>query len=79
MRTRVFIPDQNNMDSGADSHSNSSSQSSSYESSDELTLADCAGTQPYLFEPYDGEASSGTDSDEFDEEETYERLQNTDW
>ena len=79
MRTCVFIPDQNSMDSGDHSHSNSSSQSSSYESSDELTLADCAGMQPYLFEPYDSEASSGTDSDEFDEEKTYERLQNTDW
>ena len=39
----------------------SSSVSSSFESADETVLADCAGTQPYLFEPYDSEASLGTD------------------
>ena len=62
-----------------DSQSYSSSVSSSCESADEIALADCAGTQPYLFEPYDSEASSGTDSNESSEEETFERLQNTDW
>lgn len=62
-----------------DSQSYSSSVSSSFESTDETALADCAGTQPYLFEPYDSEASSGADSSEFSEEETFERLQNTDW
>ena len=62
-----------------DSHSYSSSLSSSCESVDEVTLADCEGTQPYLFEPYDSEASSGTDSNESDEDETFDRLQNTDW
>ena len=36
-----------------DSQSYSSSVSSSFESADETALADCAGTQPYLFEPYD--------------------------
>ena len=62
-----------------DSQSYASSVSSSFESADKTALADCAGTQPYLFEPYDSEASSGTDSSESSEEETFERLQNTDW
>ena len=43
------------------SQSYSSSVSSSFESADKTALADCAGTQPYLFESYDSEASSGTD------------------
>ena len=50
-----------------DSRSFSSSVSSSSESADEIALADCAGTQPYLFEPYDSEASEGTDSNESSE------------
>ncbi|XP_068739362.1 P2X purinoceptor 7-like [Montipora capricornis] len=62
-----------------DSSSFSSSVSSSCESADKIALADCAGTQPYLFEPYDSEASEGTDSNESSEEETLQRLQNTDW
>ena len=62
-----------------DSQSYSSSVSSSFESADETALADCTGTQPYLFEPYDSEASSAADSSESSEEETFERLQNTDW
>lgn len=82
MRTRVSQTEKENkwvMDSD-DSHSFSSSLSSSCESIDnEITLADCEGTQPYLFEPYDSEASSGTDSNESSEEETFDRLQNTDW
>lgn len=51
-----------------DSQSYSSSVSSSFESADETALADCAGTQPYLFEPSDSEASSGADSSESSEE-----------
>ena len=62
-----------------DSHSYSSLLSSSCESVDEVTLVDCEGTQPYLFEPYDSEASSGMDSNESNEEETFDQLQNTDW
>ena len=62
-----------------DSRSFSSSVSSSCESADEIALADCARTQPYLIEPYDSEASEGTDSNESSEEETFQRLQNTDW
>lgn len=61
------------------SRSSASSLSSSYESTDETALADCEGTQPYMFEPYDSEASSGTDSSSESEEQTFERLQNTDW
>ena len=51
---------------------------SSCESAEEIASADCAGTQPYLFEPYDSEASSGADSNE-SSEETFQHLQNTDW
>ncbi|KAJ7337846.1 hypothetical protein OS493_008004 [Desmophyllum pertusum] len=50
-----------------------------YSSIQETALADCEGTQPYLFEPYDSEASSGTDSTDESEEGQFERLQNTDW
>ena len=70
------------MDSG-DSHSSSASLSSLNDSIGEIvddnTLSDCEGTQPYLFEPYDSEASSGTDSTNESEEEQLGRLQNTDW
>lgn len=62
-----------------DSHSYSSSLSSSYESLDEIALEDCKGAQPYLFEPYDSDASSGTELSNGSEEQTFERLQNTDW
>lgn len=70
------------MDSG-DSRSSSASLSSLNDSIgeivDDATLSDCEGTQPYLFEPYDSEASSGTDSTNESEEEQLGRLQNTDW
>ena len=83
VRTRAFCSTAQTENKGAmdsdDSQSYSSSVSSSCESADEIALADCAGTQPYLFEPYDSEASSGTDSNESSEEETFECLQNTDW
>ena len=49
------------------------------ETGDEQTLEECEGAEPYLFEPYDSEASSGTDSSNESEEEPFERLQNTDW
>ena len=62
-----------------DSQSYLSSVSSSFESTDKTALGNCAGTQPYLFEPYDSEASSGTNLNESSEEETLEHLQNTDW
>ena len=62
-----------------DSQSYSSSVSSSFESADETALANCVGTQPYLFEPYDSETSLGTDSNESSKKETFERLQSTDW
>ena len=81
VRTCVFCSTAQTENKGAmdseDSQSYSSSVSSC-ESADEIALADCAGTQPYLFEPYDSEASSGTDSNE-SSEETFKRLQNTDW
>ena len=60
-----------------DSHSYSS-VSSSFESADETALANCADNQPYLFKPYDSKASSGKASSQSSEEETFERLQNTD-
>ena len=65
------------------SHSSSFSLSSSKDSireiGDAVTLADCEGAQPYLFEPYDSEASSGMDSINDSDREQFERLQNTDW
>ena len=70
------------MDSG-ESHSSSSSSASFNGSFDdtgnEQALEECEGAQPYLFEPYDSEASSGTESSNDSEEEQFERLQNTDW
>ena len=60
----------------------SSSSISSTESDSGSMVSDCEGTQPYLFEPYDSQASSGADStNESDEEQQLinERLQNTDW
>ena len=70
------------MDSG-DSRSSSGSLSSLNDSTgeavDDATFSDCEGTQPYLFEPYDSAASSGTDSTSESEEEQLGRLQNTDW
>ena len=62
-----------------DSHGYSSSLSSSYESLDETAFEDCKGAQPYLFKLYDSDASLGTDLSNKSEEQTFERLQNTDW
>ena len=65
------------MDSG-DSHSSSSSSAlfnGSYdEMGNEQTLEECEGAQPYLFKPYDSEASSGMDSSNKSEEEQLEQL-----
>lgn len=58
-----------------DLRSYSSSPPSSCESANKIALADCTGTQPYLFGPYESKASSGTDSNESSEEETIECLQ----
>ena len=71
--TKVIV----SMESG-DSCS-SSSVSSQEHSTEETTWEDCQGTQPYLFDPYDSEASSDTDSTNESDEEEFERLQNTDW
>ena len=50
------------------------------DSADETTMEDCLGTQPYLFEPHDSDASSDTDStSESEDGQQFERLQNTDW
>jgi len=60
----------------------SSSVSSQEHSTEETNWKDCGGTQLYLFEPYDSEASSDTDSKNESDEEEFERLQNTentDW
>ena len=70
------------MDSGGSSSSYSSLSSSNdsmYETGDAATLADCEGAQPYLFEPYDSGASSGTDSTNDSDQDQFERLQSTDW
>ena len=40
-----------------DSHSYATSLTSSYESLGEIALDDCKGAQPYLFEPYDSDAT----------------------
>ena len=67
------------MDSGGSSSSLSSSNDGMYETGDAVTLADWEGAQPYLFEPYDSEASSGTDSTNDSDQDQFERLQSTDW
>ena len=70
------------MDSGGSPSSSSSllsSNDSMYETGDAVTLADCEGAQPYLFEPYDSGASSGTDSTNDSVQDQFERLQSTDW
>ena len=70
------------MDSGgsrSSSSSLSSSNNSMYETGDAVTLADCEGAQPYLFEQYGGGASSGTDSNNDSDQDQFERLQSTDW
>lgn len=70
------------MDSGGSrscSSSLSSSNDSMCETGDAVTLADCEGAQPYLFEPYDSGASSGTDSTNDSDQDQFERLQSTDW
>ena len=50
-----------------------------YKTGDAVTLADCEGAQPYLFEPYDSGASLGTDSTNDSDQDQFERLQSTDW
>jgi len=79
----VFTQKQNaSMDSGGSrscSSSLSSSNDSVYETGDAVTLADCEGAQPYLFEPYNSGASSGTDSTNDSDQDQFERLQSTDW
>ena len=70
------------MDSGgsrSSSSSLSSSNDSMYETGDAVTLADCEGAQPYLFEPYDSGASSNTDCTNDSDQDQFERLQSTDW
>ncbi|XP_068736723.1 P2X purinoceptor 7-like [Montipora capricornis] len=62
-----------------DSRNSSSSDNGSDESAEGPSFIDCEGVQPYLFEPYDSDASSGTDSSNDSGERQYERLQNTDW
>ena len=62
-----------------DSRNSSSSDNSSDESAEGPSFIDCEGAQPYLFEPYDSDASSGTDSSNDSGERQYERLQNADW
>lgn len=60
--------------------SSARSSASDGDSADETTMGDCLGTQPYLFEPYDSEASSDADStSESEDDQQFERLQNTDW
>ena len=50
------------------------------DSADETTMDDCLGTQPYLFEPYDSDPSTDTDStNESEDAQEFERFQNTDW
>ena len=71
------------MDLG-ESHSSSSSalfNGSFYETDDEQTLEKREGAQPCLCEPYDREASSGTDSSNGVRriKSIFERLRNTDW
>ena len=53
--------------------------SSQEHSTEDKTWEDCQGTQPYLFEPYDSEASSDTDFTNKSDEEQFERPQNTEW
>ena len=82
MRPQVATRLINIMDLG-ESHSSSSSSASFngsfYETSDEQTLEEREGAQPYSFEPYDSEASSGMDSLNESKEGQFKRLQNTDW
>ena len=72
-----------NQTGSGESHSccslSASFNGSFYETGDDQTLEECEGAQPYLFEAYDSEASSGTDSSNESEEEQFERLQNTVW
>ena len=56
----------------------SSSPSSQY-STEDTTWETCQGTQPYLFEPYNSEASSDMDSTNESDDEQFEQLQNTGW
>ena len=80
VRTRVFCSMAQTEKGAMDSDdSQSYSSSPSCESANKIALADCAGTQQYLFKNYDSEASSGTSSNESSKEETFECLQNTDW
>ena len=57
----------------------SSSLSSKEHSKENSTWKVCQGTQPYLFERYNSEASSDTDARNESDEEQFEQLQNTDW
>lgn len=52
----------------------SSSVCSQEHSTKDTTWEDCQGTQQYLFEPYDSEASSDTDFTNQSDEEEFERL-----
>ena len=48
----------------------------------ENTLVGCEGTQRYMFEPKDSEASSGSSNssnESTSEDKIHERLQNTEW
>ena len=79
----MFTQKQNtSMDSGgsrSSSSSLSSSNNSMYKTGDAVRLADCEGAQPYLFEPYNRGASSGTDRTNDSDQDQFERLQITGW
>ena len=55
-----------------DSRNCFSSDNSSDESAEGPSFIDCEGAQPYLFEPYDSDASSSTDSSNDSGERQYE-------
>ena len=61
-----------------DSRNCSCSNNSSDKSAEGHSFIDCEGAQPYLFQPYDSDARSGTDSSNDSGDRQYERLQNTD-
>ena len=85
IRSEYFIMATSSINSSSEETNDYSSAEESTEgtgSDPENTLAGCEGIQPYMFEPYDSEASSdnsNSSSESASEDEIHERLQNTDW
>lgn len=66
-------------DSDSSESCSSASENSGCSETDSLFEQNEPGVQPYMFEPYDSDANTASNSDSTDSDEGAERMQNLDW